>query len=741
MKLLYFHLGRIIFFVAIVFPLCTTPLYSQQDTSKNFIGMSLEELMEIKVVTASKVSEKLIEAPASMKVITKDDIKQRGYNNLVEIFQDLPGIDLSLAYADTYYKAYWRGYRTGMADSWQFMIDGRIMNHLWYNFNNIMIAIPLSNVEQIEVVYGPASAVYGANAMSGAINIITKKNSDFNGVSVDAKLSTGSFSNRLADVNLFIKQDDLRISTTAYYSHGNLDTVSLSRFEWTNPKYLRDRKLWGAYIDNPTIAGTPSAPQNNKSFGINLLYQDMEIGWTYQSNDNCYGINYPFDKMQISPKWIEWEQDLFLKHSYKFSENFSTSGMLRYRYAAVDNESTSVEASGEYGTPPLIAFGYWQSLSRSYSATQDFEITASEYLSFKAGIKYEIKDLQKAYDLPYGLWLPPDSVTSLTIPGLFPTPPSDVFRNENHDTWIEEGGYVQGKFNFSYLIKSSDTHILNLGFRYNNHSYYGVNTTIRAGYTGLYGPFHLKFFYGEGYNEPAPRQLFGGWAALGSNPNLEPETSKSFEFVFGYTTPVFNISINPFYNKMNNVIMDIASSSKNHGAMHTEGFDVTVQTILNIRSFKKFTLLASYSYLNTSEFKYNAQTGIQEGIGPIGDMANHKFHFIANAVYYDFSLTLAARYIGERTTVDSNPIRKVDPYFTLDMNLIWENVFYNGFNLSLKVTNLLDAEYFHAGIRKANSGDTPGYWIGNKWYGSRGFYNSLLPQPGRAFMVSLSYQI
>lgn len=159
-----------------------------------------------------------------------------------------------------------------------------------------------------------------------------------------------------------------------------------------------------------------------------MIYKNVEMGWNYQSNDNCYGINYPFDKMQISPKWVEGEHDVFLKHSYTFGDNLSTSGILRYRYCAVYNESTSVEANDAYGQPRLIAFGYWQSLSRSYSAQQDFDIKATEFLSFKTGLTYEIKDLQKAYDLPYGLWLPPDSVTSLDIPGLFPTPPNDVFK-------------------------------------------------------------------------------------------------------------------------------------------------------------------------------------------------------------------------------------------------------------------------------------------------------------------------
>lgn len=187
--------------------------------------------------------------------------------------------------------------------------------------------------------------------------------------------------------------------------------------------------------------------------------------------------------------------------------------------------------------------------------------------------------------------------------------------------------------------------------------------------------------------------------------------------------------------------MDIGVASMNHGKMHTDGFDLNMQAILDIKYLKQFKLWGSYSFLNTEENKYDPVTGIQEGTGEIGDVAKHKFHFGVNAVYKSYSINFTARYIGSRTTVDSNPIRSVDPYFTLDMNLIWENIFYDGFNLSFRVTNLLNADYFHAGIRKANSGDQPGYWIGNNWYGSPGFYNSLLPQPGRAMYLSINYQI
>ncbi len=705
----------------------------------DLMNLTLDELMKIKVITATKKEERISTVPASMVVITKEQIEERGYGNLVEIFNDLPGIDLSIAYGDTYYKAYWRGFRTGMSDSWLLIVDGRVMNHLWYNFNDVLDAIPLSNIEQIEVVYGPASVVYGPNAMTGVVQILTKKDEIRNGMSANVKLTTGSFENRNFDMNFFYKLDDLRLSITAYAQHGDLDKNSLNNYEYTKASYLSDRKLWGAYVDNQNIAGKVSSPQNIIGFAASIFYSDIEFGFRYYSDDTGYGINYPFDRMQILPKWVEPEYELFIQHTKKYSEKFSTSSIVRYRDCSVSNESNSIENWGEFGEPRKLAFGYWQSKNRSLSLFQDFNYDLTEILSFSAGFKYDYKDMQRAYELPYGLALAPDDV-QLDLPGLFPTPPEDTYRSENRAIWIEEALYLQSRVNFGKLLKSEYDHFLNMDIRYDDNTYYGSDVTFRVGYTGVIDRFRGKILFGQAFKEPAPRQLFGGWAALGSNPNLEPEYSETLELVLGYNSPQFDISINPYFNSMRNIISDISAISKNQGKMTTAGVDVIVQTIIPVPFFKKLSIWGTYSYLYTKEDRYD-DLGNVNGYGIIGDMADHKFHLIVDASLKDFNINIRTRFIGNRNTVISNPVEQVDAYTTTDINLKWDNLLSKNFGLSLRITNLFNAKFNHTGIRKANSGKTPGYWVGDKWYGSLGWYNSLLPQPGVGFFISMYYKL
>ena len=85
--------------------------------------LDLAELLSMEVVSASNMSEKLGQAPARVLVITADELAERGYSNLTEIFDDLPGVDYAATYGDLYYKAYWRGYRKD-ASPFLFMIDG-----------------------------------------------------------------------------------------------------------------------------------------------------------------------------------------------------------------------------------------------------------------------------------------------------------------------------------------------------------------------------------------------------------------------------------------------------------------------------------------------------------------------------------------------------------------------------------------------------------------------------------------
>ncbi|SVC61036.1 uncharacterized protein METZ01_LOCUS313890, partial [marine metagenome] len=220
--------------------------------------LDLMALMNLEVVSASNTAEKLSQAPASVLVVTGNEMVERGYSSLIDIFADLPGVDLAITYGDLYYKAYWRGYRKD-ASPFLFMIDGRIMNHLWFNRTDMLAAVSLSNIERVEVVYGPASAVYGPNAMMGVFHIITKKDygKDGNDYGASVSFSGGtfmqkagtSFDERRADVSMGYNKDDFSLQLSSSMHNLGMDEDSLDQYMYTDPTMANDRNLWGTALD------------------------------------------------------------------------------------------------------------------------------------------------------------------------------------------------------------------------------------------------------------------------------------------------------------------------------------------------------------------------------------------------------------------------------------------------------------------------------------------------------------
>jgi outer membrane receptor for ferrienterochelin and colicin len=126
------------------------------------------------VSSVSKSVESLREAPATVIVITGDDIRRRGYLDIEAVLHDLPGFDFSKRAGASYSNIYQRGYRSLETNRTLLMVDGVEDNDLASSTAWISRQIALSNIDRIEVVYGPASTMYGANAFAGVVNIITK---------------------------------------------------------------------------------------------------------------------------------------------------------------------------------------------------------------------------------------------------------------------------------------------------------------------------------------------------------------------------------------------------------------------------------------------------------------------------------------------------------------------------------------------------------------------------------------
>jgi outer membrane receptor for ferrienterochelin and colicins len=126
------------------------------------------------VSSVSKSLESLREAPATVIVITGEEIRRRGYLDIEAVLHDLPGFDFSKRAGASYSNIYQRGYRSLETNRTLLMVDGVEDNDLASSTAWISRQVALSNIDRIEVVYGPASTMYGANAFAGVVNIITK---------------------------------------------------------------------------------------------------------------------------------------------------------------------------------------------------------------------------------------------------------------------------------------------------------------------------------------------------------------------------------------------------------------------------------------------------------------------------------------------------------------------------------------------------------------------------------------
>lgn len=154
------------------------------DTSESptaLAAMSLEDLMKVEVTSVSKKKEKRQEAAAAVFVLTQEDIRRSGAMNIPDALRLVPGISVGRIDSSQWGVAS-RGFNGAFANKLLVLIDGRSVYTpldagVFWDVQDVM----LEDIERIEVVRGPGGAVWGANAVNGVINIITKKASDTQG--------------------------------------------------------------------------------------------------------------------------------------------------------------------------------------------------------------------------------------------------------------------------------------------------------------------------------------------------------------------------------------------------------------------------------------------------------------------------------------------------------------------------------------------------------------------------------
>ena len=165
--------------VALVF-LCGTGAVAQAP-AEDLSRLSIESLMNVEVTSVSKRGQKLSQSAAAIFVITQDDIRRSGATNIPDLLRMVPGLEVAQINASIWAVTS-RGFNGPFANKMLVLIDGRSIYSPAFSgvFWDIQDAV-LEDIDRIEVIRGPGATVWGANAVNGVINIISKKAADTQG--------------------------------------------------------------------------------------------------------------------------------------------------------------------------------------------------------------------------------------------------------------------------------------------------------------------------------------------------------------------------------------------------------------------------------------------------------------------------------------------------------------------------------------------------------------------------------
>ncbi|MBK8816926.1 MAG: TonB-dependent receptor [Methylococcaceae bacterium] len=149
-------------------------IQSQPDKQKDVTQLDMADLLNVKVTSVSKKAQALSDAPSAIFVISSEDIKRSGVTNVPEALRMVPGIDVARINSNKWAITS-RGFNGSSANKLLVLIDGRSVytpafSGVYWDAQDVMI----EDIDRIEVIRGPGATLWGANAVNGVINIITK---------------------------------------------------------------------------------------------------------------------------------------------------------------------------------------------------------------------------------------------------------------------------------------------------------------------------------------------------------------------------------------------------------------------------------------------------------------------------------------------------------------------------------------------------------------------------------------
>jgi len=607
-------------------------------------SMSLDDLMNIEVTTASKVPQQMRETPATIRIITAEQIRQRGYQTLEQALADLPGMQFrNINGFNTY--TFMRGLPS-QNNLILLMVDGVQINELnsggFYGGGQF----DLTNTERIEVLYGPSSALYGTNAVSGIINIITRKPQDRKSGYLSGSL--GNFGTSGLD---FSYEDTYHSDTVGFRVAGMYKTT-----EKADLRGSKGDNNWSDNMENfeHDYALNGFVKVKNFTAGITTQLKQSPMTTYYKSTGTSY--------LDRGTFWNIWFLNGFADYVYDRKKTWSNRTRFYFRNSTVlDNTINKVIKADS--SQPGDQVGYYRP-NWLVGIEDQFNFFPVKQLLFVGGITYEHEALSEGF-----------SQSHSGNQDVNPPPPPKP--NSLHNDLLSL--YVQGQWWFLRYFE------LMAGVRQDFSSYYDKAFTPRGALVFNMGDFTAKAMYSSAYRAPRPWDYSAGTG----NPDLKPEKIQSAECMVSYRlAEVLNLELSVFRNWASQLIVIGYTDTlgnwrwQNNKKVTTTGLEAGVTLKTN-----RYGVFAYYTY--------------NKPIDQDGKMIDEISEHVANGgfnvrIYKGLNLSVSGYYYGKRTNpkmIAATGSDIIGDVFLLNGNLGWMD--FHGIDLQLIMSNILNTEYYH----------------------------------------------
>ena len=648
--------------------------------------MMEEEMVSI----ATGGLQPLSRAPAVATVITARDIEAMGARNLDEVLETVPGLHVSYSSLRLTPIYVIRGIRTDTNPHVLMLVNGVPLTQLFQGDRGPQNVLPITDIARVEIIRGPGSAIYGADAFSGVINVITKGAGDIDGTEVLGEVA--SFGTRRAAVTHGGEYAGTELALYLEYWQTDGDK---GRVIGEDAQTLFDQIMGTSASLAPGSLDTRGkrldvrldAKRDNWRLRLwNWRLQDMGVGpglaQALDPSGRGDSSNYLADATYDNP---DFARDLGLKATLSYMDisgdsrqNLFPAGT-RLPIGSDGNINPTSPAGivdfpdGFIGNPGIDEQHWRLDSSLFYTALQAHRV--------RLGLGASLGRLQAREAKNFGPGVIDGSqlVVDGTLTDVTGTP--NVFLGDQ-----ERRAYYLSLQDEWQLAPDWD---LTAGVRYDNYSDFGstVNPRLALVWQSLYN-LTSKLMYGRAFRPPSFQELFiQNNPIVKGNPGLKPESIETLELAFDYQ-PTFDIhtTLNLFHYGVKDLIefmetegTDKDKVAKNVGRQNGRGLEWELTWDLG----RQLDIQTNYAFQDARDAATDK---------PVAGVPRHQFFLQANWSFSPlWNLDGRFNWISSRKRQDSDPRGDLDGYQTVDLFLRRTGIFGGG-EVGVMVRNLFDVD-------------------------------------------------